>query len=547
MLSLRTIRDAAHVQHYFSIDDLTVESRQSSAWEGQWARAWALAAPVDSKVFRAVLEGCLPSGRAPPPRTVVRGVDATFSAPKSVSIAALVWGDRRLVDAHDQAVREALSWVETEHCYFRKYCGRNATAMAGSGLLAATFRHGLSRLADPQLHTHAVILNLTATPDGTFRALDREFLFNAMKLLGGYYRLDLAARVARLGYSVRPTAHAFEIGEIPGRLLALWSKRSHAVEQALARGDSCRDLASGREKQYLTLVTRPPKVSSSWATVAARWREEYSRIQPERMPALPWRGWSEPLAVAPSVLAGLVGETVRELGAEYGSFRRIEIYGRLFSRAVGRMDAGTFRTVLPGLLEGMTVPAVGGRGRCPCFGSDWHECPDRPRSAGPAGPVFYLCWGNGRDLLASLGSCDPSGSVPPRPDRLQLAWSFLEVGAGGELRPESRCLLFYLPRRMPLAALETVRTYARDQGLTLVLIEWPRREYGLLRLRGLDYLRRCGDEIIWLRDVARDAFIVSRSWRRLHERELTLASAVDRRRGLDHGPTVSGWMPAASR
>ena len=40
------------------------------------------------------------------------GRDVTFSAPKSVSLAALIGGDERIVGAHDAAVRRTLAWVE---------------------------------------------------------------------------------------------------------------------------------------------------------------------------------------------------------------------------------------------------------------------------------------------------------------------------------------------------------------------------------------------------------------------------------------------------
>ena len=40
------------------------------------------------------------------------GRDLTFSAPKSVSLAALVGGDERIVDAHDRAVKKSLDWFE---------------------------------------------------------------------------------------------------------------------------------------------------------------------------------------------------------------------------------------------------------------------------------------------------------------------------------------------------------------------------------------------------------------------------------------------------
>ena len=38
----------------------------------------------------------------------------TFSAPKSMSLAAPVDGDRRVVRAHDEAVGAALDWIEEE-------------------------------------------------------------------------------------------------------------------------------------------------------------------------------------------------------------------------------------------------------------------------------------------------------------------------------------------------------------------------------------------------------------------------------------------------
>ncbi|STK43685.1 conjugal transfer nickase/helicase TraI [Escherichia coli] len=40
------------------------------------------------------------------------GYDLTFSAPKSVSMMAMLGGDKRLIDAHNQAVDFAVRQVE---------------------------------------------------------------------------------------------------------------------------------------------------------------------------------------------------------------------------------------------------------------------------------------------------------------------------------------------------------------------------------------------------------------------------------------------------
>jgi conjugative relaxase-like TrwC/TraI family protein len=100
------------------------------------------------------------------------GWDATFSAPKSVSITALVGGDARVRDAHRESVRVALGELEL---YVQARLGGNRRAETTRNAVAALFEHDSARPVDgyaaPQLHTHAVIFNLTETEDGTVRPL----------------------------------------------------------------------------------------------------------------------------------------------------------------------------------------------------------------------------------------------------------------------------------------------------------------------------------------------------------------------------------------
>ena len=103
---------------YYARDD--PEHRASTAWAGRRAGELGLEGPVDPEVFQAVLEGRVPDGLE---RRLGRigkdgeiqhrpGRDLTFSAPKSVSLAAFVGGDARVVDAHDRAVARTLAWFE---------------------------------------------------------------------------------------------------------------------------------------------------------------------------------------------------------------------------------------------------------------------------------------------------------------------------------------------------------------------------------------------------------------------------------------------------
>ena len=135
------------------------------------------------------------------------GRDVTLSAPKSVSLAALVDGDKRVVRAHDEAVRATLEWIEEELLLTRQWDRerRRHRRVRAPGMVAAVFRHLANRNLDPQLHSHAVIANMTRTGEGEWRSLDLGALASNEMLIGAFYRNELAARVAALGYDLEPS------------------------------------------------------------------------------------------------------------------------------------------------------------------------------------------------------------------------------------------------------------------------------------------------------------------------------------------------------
>ncbi|EIL3224127.1 conjugative relaxase, partial [Escherichia coli] len=88
------------------------------------------------------------------------GYDLTFSAPKSVSMMAMLGGDKRLIDAHNQAVDFAVRQVEALASTRVMTDGQSETVLTGN-LVMALFNHDTSRDQEPQLHTHAVVANVT--------------------------------------------------------------------------------------------------------------------------------------------------------------------------------------------------------------------------------------------------------------------------------------------------------------------------------------------------------------------------------------------------
>lgn len=266
MLTLaRVISADAAASYYEAADDYYGEGgRAPSAWWGIGAAALGLNGIVEADQFRALLDGQLPNGKAmhrggEGPRTA--GLDLTFSAPKSVSMQLLVGGDRRLLDAHQAAVTAALRYAEANLGGYRTTTEGETQAELSGNLVAARFDHDLSREADPQVHTHCVVLNMTQRADGRMRALDARPFYEQQKLLGAYYRAELARVVQELGYRIRRTYEdgRFELAHIDQRQVEAFSTRSRDIGAALAERGRDRASASAAEREIAALGTRRAK------------------------------------------------------------------------------------------------------------------------------------------------------------------------------------------------------------------------------------------------------------------------------------------------
>ena len=269
---------------YYAKDD--PEHRFASAWAGKGAEALGLDGPVDAEVFRAVLEGEVPDGSGQRlgrigkdgERTHRPGRDMTFSAPKSVSLAALVGGDERVVKAHDRAVARTLAWVEGNAAKTRvwdKRTGRMVQA-GGQKTVVATFRHDTSRNLDPQLHTHAVLANMVQGGDGKWRTMANEALYRQQKLIGMIYRGELARGLSRLGYGIQKS-HAdgrFEIAGVSRETIEAFSTRRSEIEAAVAERSEGGTAANPRLAERAALMTRARKREVDKAVLRESWQRQ---------------------------------------------------------------------------------------------------------------------------------------------------------------------------------------------------------------------------------------------------------------------------------
>ena len=293
------LKAAATTVHYFEADGYYArddpEHRKASGWYGEAAATLGLHGPVKPKRFVDILAGYVPGtdlrlGRLRDGEHQHRpGVDITFSAPKSVSLEALVYAapktGARVVKAHDEAVRATLGFIESELLQTRTYdpaTGRRPRVEA-DGMAAATFRHLASRNLDPQLHTHAVVANMTRGRDGAWRSAEFTSVERSKMLIGAYYRNELRTRLEDIGYATVPTL----VGRMPGFEIAGYRKpvldafstrRRELLDYMADRGwENTPALA-----QQAALYTRRRKAEPDRQVLAASWQERAQELGPAR-------------------------------------------------------------------------------------------------------------------------------------------------------------------------------------------------------------------------------------------------------------------------
>ena len=278
------INSARSVVSYFSEDgyyaDGDPEHRKASRWHGRGAAALRLGRHVSPRRFAEIMKGEAP--RAGVRLGTVRdgvleheaGRDVTLSAPKSVSLAALVDGDRRVVRAHDEAVRATLDWIEEELLLTRQWDRerRRHRRVRSPSLVAAVFRHLANRNLDPQLHSHAVVANMTLAPDGEWRSLDLGALGSSEMLIGAFYRNELAVRLVELGYDLEHSlaghVPSFEIRGYGRPVLRSFSTRRREILEWVQK-HGVANTASRR--QQAALATRKRKDEPDRAAMTAMW------------------------------------------------------------------------------------------------------------------------------------------------------------------------------------------------------------------------------------------------------------------------------------
>ena len=280
MMSVAPVASAGEAAGYYSnSDNYYFLGSLQSLWMGEGAKELGLEGNVRGDDLTAVLEGRLPDGsrlgKEVNGQHVHRpGHDLTFSAPKSVSILALIGNDKEMVEAHNHAVRVAAGYVE------KLISARNTkdgvTSIVHTGkMVAAAYTHDTSRNLDPLIHTHLLVANMTEYA-GKWKALATDYIHNAgfietvMKhqvTLGKIYRGALRERVESLGHEVKEVGKhgMWEIKAIPDEVVDEYSSRGREIRGAVGAE------ATLRSRDVAAKDTRRAKVDPSRMRLMERW------------------------------------------------------------------------------------------------------------------------------------------------------------------------------------------------------------------------------------------------------------------------------------
>jgi len=255
VLSPKTQCNLTNAKEYFEehlcVGDYYSEGeRVSGQWFGNGAELLELPAIVGREEFLKLCDnldprtGELLTQRLKTTRAVLDGdgqtrdvanrrvfYDFTFSPPKSVSIAALIGEDVRIVEAHTRAVEAALRELE-RYAGTRVHNDKGISDRTTGNLVAAVFRHDTSRALDPHLHSHCVVFNATwDSVENRWKALQNFEMLRARKYVENVYYHELSRTLRQCGYELENSPRGdFEIKGVSKELCQRFSKRHQEID-----------------------------------------------------------------------------------------------------------------------------------------------------------------------------------------------------------------------------------------------------------------------------------------------------------------------------
>ena len=341
MLSTSNL-SAAQAETYYTKEDYysSEEAAHPTKWMGKGAAALGLSGAVSQHEFSSLLSGQAPdgqslSGKVVNPEKRRAATDFTLSAPKSVSIAALVQGDERVLAAHHQAVDKALSVLEERYAQTRVSTEAGRQKVTTGNITAAVFTHSTSREAEPQLHSHCVVMNATQLPDGRWFSFSNESAIANKKLLGQIYQNELAIALQQQGYQIEPKAHGqFELKGYSPELLQTFSTRRQQILQLIEQWEATGSENNLALREMATLVSRKRKPKELDEGVLQRGWQALIQLKGLELPDLPKaiHQLDQKSVSAPA----LIDSAIQHCGERESVFRQTRLERFVFEHQLGQ-------------------------------------------------------------------------------------------------------------------------------------------------------------------------------------------------------------------
>jgi len=256
MLTMKAQYSLGNAESYFRehlrVGDYYMEGRSvSGQWFGEGARQLGLSGVTTEKEFVNLCRNLHPqSGEQLTPRLNSKRVrvdkdgnvhesanrrvfyDFTLSPPKSVSIVALVGNDKRIIEAHDEAVQTAMRQLQIYAATRVRTQGQYSQRTTGN-VVGAIFRHDTSRALDPHLHSHCILFNATHdSVEGRWKALEACEMVTAQKFVRKVYYHELLRSLQRFGYGIENNSRGdFDIAGVSNEMIDRFSKRHAEIDQ----------------------------------------------------------------------------------------------------------------------------------------------------------------------------------------------------------------------------------------------------------------------------------------------------------------------------
>ena len=228
----------AKVNDYFQDNYYTQnQGLTNSHWYGQGAAILGLGGQIATEEYNHAYQGLDSQGNSLRQRQSGKkynpGRDITLSAPKSVTLLGLVKEESAVINAHQQAVKTTLDYIE-QNCIFTRTGKGGANHLQTENALFAVFQHDDNRNLDPQLHSHCVIFNQTQGEDGKWRSMDNRQLYQQKMTIGMVYHHELGRRLQTLGYGLDWNRDGtFDVRGYSQSQLKEFSTRQQEIEQAV--------------------------------------------------------------------------------------------------------------------------------------------------------------------------------------------------------------------------------------------------------------------------------------------------------------------------